>query len=994
MSGTHQKLPRVSVKDSFDEDDLSDVDDEVFIRDGKSGIIKIDDDCGVKRPLMAPRKKHKTHFAETSSKVPYRTLFAPICYILVAFLLLIGFIVISIMVMSRLPFSMKIFKGWIPQDDKIIPKKQNAVPCTSLNSKIQWIKSFPKITAEAPLRSIDVDGDHIDDIIVGFSTGLDKPDTPPYVCTLYLNQNAPCLGGVLALDGKTGDTIWTHWTAHAVFSIDCSIDLTNDSIKDCIASGRGGILHVINGRNGTSLWELPSKDPTMLPQQKYYDTYDGRYMVDIDDDGISDIIASHTWQSQKSESEVLLISGKTGTIINSMDFPKTEQLFVAPQMIVHPDGESYFIIVSSDQQKTGGLYIISYPQLLKGEFELQQLYHGAGKGILLPPLLVDINSDGTEDLIVTMFNSTIAAYDGLTFQEIWNFTVPGSEIISIPIPGYYNDDNVPDFMVKNQVGPGFPIYYYSTATILDGKNGKPLLEKPMEDTMSAQMSGLSVTVDGYGNDWFLHWSANCLGKEGAKDEFKFVKEPNLDADLCMLRFNSTLTTSLLAFSQHVEPPGSSLYLSEDWKKVEFNNSLDSSRKIDTSNNMESNYGGNGGDGIVSDQSPFDYRNRENEKPPVADNFPPGHYYPRKHGDIRNDQRPETFLDKALDELNENAWRENEMENNQPKEQTDENYDDNYDDEEERLMGSRQLNEIRLQRSEKNTGRYINNDTNDVKNELDPSMDYTNGQMKQNNYFSYKTSNRSSNLDSDYMNIPDVDFVDNIKDAEALGARRKRKVVLPGDLLRRKNLQKLLVKPTQSSFRRIAKNRKKKIQLEEESMHNRNKRHIVRTRLKRVKELDESLLLPEIPKGMQRQPPTGIILPSLKKELGKRTIDLVFSTYWLPSSLEPLVLLPQDLKCMENAEKKIDRNLSVEEKEAVMIECLQSRGVNYQSYIELMEKDNSKVSVGQMTLYRMSLQCSCPEDMLPSQTCKDISQQQSWPQFLGSSASGYFQPLRT
>lgn len=56
-----------------------------------------------------------------------------------------------------------------------------------------------------------------------------------------------CEGGIIALDGSSGDTLWQRWTAFNVFSIYCSQDLNNDSINDCIASGRGGVkIKIIN----------------------------------------------------------------------------------------------------------------------------------------------------------------------------------------------------------------------------------------------------------------------------------------------------------------------------------------------------------------------------------------------------------------------------------------------------------------------------------------------------------------------------------------------------------------------------------------------------------------------------------------------------------------------------------------------------------------------------------------------------------------------------
>lgn len=201
-------------------------------------------------------------------------------------------------------------------------------------------------------------------------TGLDRPDTADYVCTVYFGKSAPCLGGILALDGKTGETIWTHWTSHAVFSVDCGLDLNSDEVKDCLISGRGGVLQLVDGRNGTLKWEYRD----MLRAPTFYDVYDGKYISDIDGDGIADVIASHSWQSgtvqsefENSQSELVLIFGNNGSEIHRFSLSAGELVFVSPQVIVHPDGETYFILAASDKQNFGGLYYISRSQLLKGD---------------------------------------------------------------------------------------------------------------------------------------------------------------------------------------------------------------------------------------------------------------------------------------------------------------------------------------------------------------------------------------------------------------------------------------------------------------------------------------------------------------------------------------------------------------------------------------------------------------------------------------------------
>lgn len=46
---------------------------------------------------------------------------------------------------------------------------------------------------------------------------------------------------------------------------------------------------------------------------------------------------------------------------------------------------------------------------------------------MTPPVLIDINDDGTEDIVMAMFNSTVIAFDGHDFHQIWNYSFPLSE---------------------------------------------------------------------------------------------------------------------------------------------------------------------------------------------------------------------------------------------------------------------------------------------------------------------------------------------------------------------------------------------------------------------------------------------------------------------------------------------------------------------------------------------------------------------------------------
>ena len=118
-------------------------------------------------------------------------------------------------------------------------------------------------------------------------------------------------------------------------------------------------------------------------------------------------------------------------------------------------------------------------------FRLQnakQIYTDEEKGMLTPAALVDINGDSVKDIVIATFNSKVLAFDGSNYKSIWNVTFDKSESYSTIAVGYYDEDNIPDFLVKYQYGKGFPVYEYEKTVVLSGRDGSKI-SKALTDSI-------------------------------------------------------------------------------------------------------------------------------------------------------------------------------------------------------------------------------------------------------------------------------------------------------------------------------------------------------------------------------------------------------------------------------------------------------------------------------------------------------------------------------
>lgn len=227
--------------------------------------LQSSEEKGLKRPLMAPRRRNGSSPTSRPSKTK-KTVAAilrqrnrcwkfcePFCYAFAALIVLVVLIFLGAFLLAMFPVVLQKIKVLF-RDSNFVGHTFGArygsditmqysqmftnemTPCTQLRTAKIWSKGFSKLSTESPVRSADVNSDGVTDVIFGYGVddsvqydqGIPKCEVerPGYREMVY------CSGGLLAIDGSSGNTVWQRWTTFIVFSLYCHADLNADGTND------------------------------------------------------------------------------------------------------------------------------------------------------------------------------------------------------------------------------------------------------------------------------------------------------------------------------------------------------------------------------------------------------------------------------------------------------------------------------------------------------------------------------------------------------------------------------------------------------------------------------------------------------------------------------------------------------------------------------------------------------------------------------------------
>lgn len=348
----------------------------------------------------------------------------------------------------------------------------------------KWAHDVPGIGSSSSPVATDLNGDGVKDIVMG---GGAKEFTK--------TESA-----VIALDGKTGEPLWSVGGHNQMVGSALLKDITGDGADEVFIGGRSGMFFAINGRTGAKVWEYSRYNPARdyVNDTAVLNFFNPQWIPDQDGDRVEDLITAYggfvkapPGDPNRPAGYLVMLSGSDGRQLAKARMPDGRETYMSP--LVHDFGRGPEVIFGSGGEDiAGSLWRVSLKEVLTENLSRSvQLLSGGGKGFIAPPLLADVNQDGTQDIVVASAAGSLVAIDGKTDAELWRTGPEGDfDTYVMPAPGYFTGDDVPDFFASFGRG-AWPNTEFTVHTLVDGKTGKIIFQ----DTLGAFQYASPVVAD-------------------------------------------------------------------------------------------------------------------------------------------------------------------------------------------------------------------------------------------------------------------------------------------------------------------------------------------------------------------------------------------------------------------------------------------------------------------------------------------------------------------
>ena len=333
-----------------------------------------------------------------------------------------------------------------------------------------WETPMPDIGSHSSPQLADITGDGFLDIILGAGQ----------------NEFQPSKHGVFALDGLSGDTLWTHPCIDQMYGSAVFLDINRDRTPDALMVGRDKQLYAIDASTGQDIWsyELTSNeyDPLGLTRFNFYNPL---LLEDLDADGVEDFMIVNGGNVNAIPGDtinrhpgvLLVMSSASGDIIVADTMPDGKESYMTPAIYRDDIGASHILFGTGGESVTGTLYTVPFDSLIGGSIQSAEAIYSIdnGHGFIAPPIVSDFTNDGYDDFVILDHGGEVILFDGQDRTQLWQVILCDIELNAQASPGYFNDDDILDLFINGARGT-WPKNTGSYQFFVDGASGQIIKE--------------------------------------------------------------------------------------------------------------------------------------------------------------------------------------------------------------------------------------------------------------------------------------------------------------------------------------------------------------------------------------------------------------------------------------------------------------------------------------------------------------------------------------
>lgn len=406
--------------------------------------------------------------------------------------------------------------------------------CEQKRNELVWEKSLFQIGSQSSPRTADLNGDGIQDIVIGAGkTEIGHTDQ-----------------GVIALDGKTGELLWQQEAEAHIVGSATFYDITGDDIADIFIGGRDQHLMALDGSNGRVIWkyEYTFEDHPVL-QYARFNFYNSTLLPDQNEDGFPELLTVNggNWLIKPDSTEgrfpgvLMVMDSKTGEILAADTMPDGKESYMSPVVFSLQDERNPFIIFGSGGETiSGNLYLTTLEDLMAQNLGNSRILgREYNHGYIAPPVIADVNGDQSPDIISVSHAGTVVAQDGKTLENLWKKSFSGFESSNALTAGNFNGDDTPDFFVQLSKGE-WPQNTTARQILLDGQNGNILFEDSIGCFSLASSVACDLNHDGLEEVIFStnHYTCDSILKS------EEIRSDSVHAEFVYLDFRSGLVKNI------------------------------------------------------------------------------------------------------------------------------------------------------------------------------------------------------------------------------------------------------------------------------------------------------------------------------------------------------------------------------------------------------------------------------------------------------------------